>query len=535
MLLNIQNLSIQFSTTTAVVSELKLSIKRGDCLGLVGESGSGKSLTALAIMQLLPSTASVSKDSKIIYDGDDLLYYSERRMRRIRGQRIGMIFQDAMSAFNPVYTIGNQLAEIIYRIDKVSTNKMKLIAYSLLNEVGIDDAKRTFDAYPHQLSGGMRQRAMIAMALAGKPEMLIADEPTTALDVTIQAQILELLKILQVKHDMSLLFISHDLAVVSQLANQIAVMRFGKKVEEADVSEFFQNPKTEYSRQLLDAIPNKHTHSIEQKQTLPLLQVKHLKVYFPVKKSLLKRTVSNIKAVDDISFGLASGQTLALVGESGSGKTTTGKAILKLLKSSQGKIIFNGNDLSTITHKNLRQLRHDMQIIFQDPYSALNPRMMIFNCIAEGLFAQRKVRNKQEAVDKVNHALQQVELAPDIKWRYPHEFSGGQRQRICIARALVLEPKLLILDEPTSALDVSIQMQILKLLEKLQTELNLTYLFITHNLSVVSYIADSVVVMYQGKIVEHGHTDAILNDPQHEYTRKLIASIPKIKEPKENV
>lgn len=536
MLLDINNLTIQFGKSSSpVVSDFHLSIDHGECLGLVGESGSGKSLTALAIMQLLPSTASVSQASQIIYNGEDLLNYSERKMRNIRGSKIGMIFQDAMSAFNPVYTAGNQLSEIIRHSNKVSKRKAKKNAYGLLNEVGIDNAKRTFSAYPHQLSGGMRQRAMIAMALAGNPDLLIADEPTTALDVTIQAQVLSLLKSLQIKHRMSLLFISHDLAVISQLVDRIAVMRLGKKVEEAETSIFFKNPKSGYSRQLLAAIPDGHSQHLEQKETASLLHVDHLKVYFPIKKGILKHTVGYIKAVDNISFDLASGETLALVGESGSGKTTTGKAILQLLKLSGGQVTLNGNDLSKVTRNNLRQLRRDLQIIFQDPYSALNPRMMIFNCIAEGLFAQKKVRNKQEAVDKVNHALQQVDLTPDIKWRYPHEFSGGQRQRICIARALVLKPKLLILDEPTSALDVSIQMQILQLLEKLQAEFNLTYLFITHNLSIVAYIAHRTVVMHQGKIVEQGRTWDILNVPQHEYTQQLIASVPTINESRENV
>lgn len=535
-MLVIQNLSIQFGkTATPVVSELNLSLKQGECIGLVGESGSGKSLTALSVMQLLPSTASIHTQSKIFYNGEDLLQYSERKMRTIRGPKIGMIFQDAMSAFNPVYTIGNQLLEVIQHAHKISKRKSKNIAYNLLKEVGLQDTQHSFNAYPHQLSGGMRQRAMIAMALAGNPDFLIADEPTTALDVTIQAQILTLLKSLQTKHNMSLLFISHDLAIVSTLADRITVMRYGKKIEEADAATFFQNPQSDYSRQLLASIPSKQARHSQLKETPTLLKIDDLKVYFPIKKGILKRTVGYIKAVDGISLDLHAGETLALVGESGSGKTTTGKAILQLLKSQSKQILLNGNDLSKSSRKNLRQLHHDIQIIFQDPYSALNPRMMVFQCIAEGLIAQKKVRNKQEAVDIVNHALQQVDLAPDTKWRYPHEFSGGQRQRICIARALVLEPKLLILDEPTSALDVSIQMQILKLLEKLQKEFNLTYLFITHNLSVVAYLAHRMAVMYQGKIIEQGATQEILNAPKHDYTKRLMAAIPKINESKESV
>lgn len=522
--LEIRQLSIRFGeskTVAPVVNDFNIVLQKGQCLGLVGESGSGKSMTALAIMQLLPSTATVDANSQILLEGENILDYSERKMRSIRGARIGMIFQDAMSALNPVFTIGQQLLEI---------NIAKQHAYELLQEVGIDDPERTFRSYPHQLSGGMRQRAMIAMALSGKPDFIIADEPTTALDVTIQAQVLNLLKTLQQSRNTSLLFIGHDLGVVSQLADNIIVMREGKKIEEATTKNFFQNPKEDYSKQLLAAIPSKETRHTKIEAQETLLNVEHLKVHFPIRKGLLKRTVGYIKAVDDISFDLVSGHTLALVGESGSGKTTTGKAIIQLLQQSQGRITFSGEDLSQASRKNIRQLRHDMQIIFQDPYASLNPRMMIFDCITEGLIAQKKVRSKEEAVDKVNAILQKVDLNPDVKWRFPHEFSGGQRQRICIARALVLEPKLLILDEPTSALDVSIQMQVLKLLEKLQKEMHLTYLLITHNLSIVAYMAHTTAVMYRGKIVEQGPTKDILESPTHEYTRQLIASIPEIPE-----
>jgi len=529
-ILEIKQLTIRFGVSEAiapVISQLDLSIHAGQCLGLVGESGSGKSMTALAMMQLLPGTAYVDGRSQILLEGRNILDYSEQQMRRIRGPRIGMIFQDAMSAFNPVFTIGQQLLEIGHqRLSKTTATQN---AYALLEEVGIADPERTFRSYPHQLSGGMRQRAMIAMALSGKPDLLIADEPTTALDVTIQAQVLNLLKSLQETRKTSLLFIGHDLAVVSQLADNIIVMKKGKKIEEADAASFFQNPQEEYSKQLLAAIPPDTIRQDKAQPEKPLLNVAHLKVHFPIRKGILKRTVGYIKAVDDISFDLASGQTLALVGESGSGKTTTGKAIIQLLRESQGSIHFEGVDLSKINRKKLRRLRHDMQIIFQDPYASLNPRMMIFNCIAEGLIAQKKVRSKKEALDKVNAVLQTVELDPNIKWRYPHEFSGGQRQRICIARALVLNPTLLILDEPTSALDVSIQMQVLKLLEKLQKELRLSYLLITHNLSIVAYLAHSTAVMQAGKIVEQGPTRDILKSPTHHYTQQLIASIPRIR------
>jgi len=530
-ILEIKQLSIRFGnrkTTQPVVSELDINIYPGQCLGLVGESGSGKTMTALAAMQLLPNTAYVDANSQILLAGENVLQYSEKKMRRIRGARIGMIFQDVMSALNPVFTIGQQLLEIFRSHQKISKKIAKQQAYTLLQEVGIDDAERTFRSYPHQLSGGMRQRAMIAMALCGEPELLIADEPTTALDVTIQAQVLRLLKKLQEIRNTSLLFIGHDLAVVSQLADTIVVMRSGKKIEESTAKHFFQNPKEDYSKQLLAAIPPNKTRHDKLKNEKLLLKVEHLKVHFPIRKGILKRTVGYIKAVDGVSFDLMSGQTLALVGESGSGKTTTGKAILQLLQQSQGHICFSGKDLSQASRKDIRQLRKDMQIIFQDPYTSLDPRMMIFNCIAEGLIAQKKVKSRKEALDKIDTVLQKVELNPDIKWRYPHEFSGGQRQRICIARALVLEPKLLVLDEPTSALDVSIQMQVLTLLEKLQEDMQLSYLFITHNLSVVAYMAHTTAVMYRGKIVEQGPTKEILESPTHVYTKRLIASIPEL-------
>jgi len=527
-ILEIKNLTVRFSKNQPAVDHLNLSLHKGECLGLVGESGSGKSMAMLAAMQLLPNTAYVSTESQIFFHGKDILTLSEQKMRRIRGLRIGMIFQDAMSAFNPVFTIGEQLLEILSR--HTTKKSAKRNAYQLLEEVGIKAYKRTFRAYPHQLSGGMRQRAMIAMALAGDPEVIIADEPTTALDVTIQAQVIELLKSLQKTRETSLFFIGHDLAVVSQLADRIAVMRHGSKIEEATANDFFKNPKEAYSKQLIAAIPNKTARHESGDTEKALLRVTDLKVYFPIKKGLLKRTVGYTKAVDGISFDLAFGKTFALVGESGSGKTTAAKAILQLLRQTQGRIELDEKDLSSASRKNIRQLRHDMQIIFQDPYASLNPRMMIFNCIAEGLIAQKKINSRKQAIAKVDAALIKVELDPEMKWRYPHEFSGGQRQRICIARALVLEPKLLILDEPTSALDVSIQMQVLKLLEKLQQELQLTYLLITHNLSVVAYLAHTTAVMYQGKIVEQAPTKEILESPTHNYTKQLIASIPDIRD-----
>jgi len=552
MRLAIKQLSVRFHHhSTEVLSNFNLTINNGECVGLVGESGSGKTLTALAMMQLLPHGAEVSHSSQIFLsfpalnnstaplttptNSLDLLNCSEKQMRKIRGSKIAMVFQDPMTAFNPVLTIGEQLCEVVLRSQKISKKQSKGFAYELLNEVGINTPIRSFESYPHQLSGGLRQRAMIALALAGRPLMLIADEPTTALDVTLQAQVLKLLQTLQEKHNMALLLISHDLAVVSQLANRIVVMHQGKVVEENSTPVFFKNPVSEYSRQLIRAIPTmiiKENRTITFKKKIPLLTVSKLSVFFPVKRGFFRKTVDHIKAVDGISFDLAAGQTLALVGESASGKTTAAKAIMQLIHTDHGKILFNGNDLSHLSKRQRRLIRHDLQMIFQDPASALDPRMMVFQSIAEGLLAQKKISHRQEAADKVNEALQRVDLAPETKWRYPHEFSGGQRQRICIARALALEPKLLILDEATSSLDVSIQQQILRLLKKLQLELNLSYLLITHNLSIVPWIAEEVAVMYRGKIVEQGPVGAVFCQPQHPYTQQLLNAIPTIKKNK---
>ena len=531
-LIDIRQLTIAFGTgpqVAPVVDDVSISIATGECLGIVGESGSGKSLTALAMMQLLPPTARVGRNSEILLDGQNILNFSEREMRRIRGGRIGMIFQDAMSALNPVFTIGYQLYEVLKLHRGLGKRAAREHGMQLLDEVGIKDPARCWKAYPHQLSGGMRQRAMIAMALCGDPDILIADEPTTALDVTIQAQVLELLVRLKQQRQMTLIFISHDLAVVSNLADDVVVMQQGVKVEHARATQFFQNPQHPYSKQLIAAIPPTVARHPDTPAKDKILEINNLEVHFPIRKGILKRTVGHVKAVNGVSFDIPKGQTVALVGESGSGKTTTGKAILNLLTATHGQITFGQHDLVTIKRHQMQALRQDIQIIFQDPHAALNPRMMIIDCIAEGLIAQKRVRSRKQAEPIVETLLQQVELDPEMKWRYPHEFSGGQRQRICIARALALEPKLLILDEPTSALDVSIQMQILQLLESLQQRLGLSYLLITHNLSVVAYMAHSMAVMHQGQVVEHGATAKLLSAPQHPYTQQLLASIPQWK------
>jgi peptide/nickel transport system ATP-binding protein len=526
-LLEIQNLSIAFGQIP-VVSHLNFQLEKGQCLGLVGESGSGKSITALSILQLLPPTSVVDTQSKILFHNRDLLALSEQEIRSIRGGKIAMIFQDAMSAFNPVLTIGHQIKECCSLHQHVFGLSVKKRIFQLFEDVGITECERVFNAYPHEISGGMRQRAMIALALSGNPEILIADEPTTALDVTLQAQILGLLKELKAKKDLTLLFINHDLAIVQQLADQVLVLRNGHKVEEAPAKIFFTHPQHEYSKLLLDAVLPLQPKNSTSLLPNALLDVRNLSVYFPIRSTLLKRKIAEIKAVDDVSFKIPQGQTLALVGESGSGKTTIAKAILRLVRPTHGQVLYLGKDLAHFSRSSLRKIRSDMQIIFQDPYASLDPRMTIADSIAEGLLAQKKVTSQAAAYAEVDYALERVKLPSAVKWRYPHEFSGGQKQRVCIARALVLKPKLLILDEPTSALDVSIQMQILQLLEELQNELQLSYLLITHNLSVVAYLAHYVAILHHGRIVEQGPTTHILQNPQQHYTQKLLSAIPSI-------
>ncbi|PNT89898.1 ABC transporter ATP-binding protein [Coxiella burnetii] len=524
-LIEINHLTVTFGRNAKpAISQLSVSLQRGQCLALVGESGSGKSMTALAVMQLLPLTAQVSDRSQILWEGKNLLRFSERTRRQIRGFKISMIFQDAISALNPVLTIQQQMNEIL----KKKYRHIQSRALQLLEEVGIKNSARVYHSYPHQLSGGMRQRAMIAMALAGEPEMIIADEPTTALDVTIQAQVLSLLNRLKKERNITLLFISHDLGVVSQLADEIAVLKAGRVVEHESRDQFFQQPKEDYSRRLLAAIPTLETKRDTKTKATALLEAKALKIYFPVKKGIFRRKVADIKAVDGISFKVPAGKTLALVGESGSGKTTTAKAIVRLIAITEGRIQFQSKNLVALSEWKMKRVRKDIQMIFQDPYTSLNPRRMIADSLSEAMSAQKIIRKRQAQLNYMDELLKQVGLSPDYKWRYPHEFSGGERQRICIARALALKPKLLILDEPTSALDVSIQMQILKLLEKIQKEHNIAYLLITHNLGIVAYLAHEVAVMKEGKIVEQGPTQLLLKDPSHSYTKKLLDSVPKI-------
>ncbi len=526
-LLNIQSLSVAFAQT-AVVKDLSFDLFENEIIGLVGESGSGKTISALAAMQLLPSNAIVSTNSHIFYKEQDLLSLSEKNMRYIRGKDFAMIFQDALTAFNPVFTIENQLVEAI-RCHRRCRRKIAFQeSLDLLDEVGINNPLQCMKSYPHQLSGGMLQRAMIAMALSCQPKLLIADEPTTALDVTIQAQVIELIKKLKNSHQMSVLFISHDLGLVSQLCDRVIVLKQGIKVEEETTQKFFHNPKDPYSRKLINALPSLIPQMQAKPENKPILATENLCIYFPIRKGALRLKQGDIKAVDGVSLTVPQGETLALVGESGSGKTTTANAILHLLKVTSGNILYQNQPLQNLSQSQYHRYRKDIQIIFQDPYAALNPRRLIGDSIAEGIITQKIVTQKNDVNALVDTLLTQVDLSPDMKYRYPHEFSGGQKQRVCIARALALKPKLLILDEPTSALDVSIQAQILKLLIHLQQQHQISYLLITHNLGVVAEMAHYVAVMKQGKIVEQGLTHDILINPQHAYTQQLLNAVPSI-------
>jgi peptide/nickel transport system ATP-binding protein len=540
LLLDVVNLQTSFGQgdhTEFAVDGVSFSINRGQTFTLLGESGSGKSITALSIMRLLPAAARINQGN-IFLDGKDLLALPEFVMRDIRGRRIAMIFQEPQTSLNPVLTVGQQIGETLKRHKNLRGVEQRRRSIELLESVGIPEAERRISEYPHQFSGGMKQRIMIAIALAGEPELLIADEPTTALDVTIQAQVLDLLRQLQKDTGMAIMFITHDLAVASEMADDVAVMRYGKIVEQNSRDSFYANPVHPYSRELFDALPSriKRDAEAESEQTTTksddthaLLEVHGLKVHFPIKKGLLKKTVGFVRAVDGVSIDIYSGQTFAMVGESGSGKTTMGKGILQLLHATDGSVVFDGQDLTELKGEALRQKRSDIQIVFQDPYSSMNPRMMIADVIAEGMVAQGIGGSKQQRMKRVDELLEQVGLEPSHKNRYPHEFSGGQRQRICIARALAVEPKLIVCDEPTSALDVSVQAQILELLKDLQKNMDLGYLFITHNISVVEYLAHYVAVMYQGKIVEQGTVDEVLTNPQDPYTQKLLAAVPRVK------
>ncbi len=581
------------------VDGISFDIAAGECFTLLGESGCGKSMTALAVLRLLPEAARVTS-GEVVFDGRDILRLTESRMRALRGGGIGMIFQEPATSLNPVMRVGQQIGEALILHEGLAGAAARARAEELLTQAGIPDPTRRLDEFPFQLSGGMKQRVMIAMALAGRPRLLIADEPTTALDVTIQAQVLEVLDDLRRRHGMALLLISHDLGVVARMADRVGVMYAGQLVETASRAAFFAAPAHPYAQRLFAALPDparrgerlamipgsvpaahvRHTgcrfaercaavlpacrerppawqeaaagHAVrcildqpadaikvgvrktatEVKNAqengaarIPILKVTDLRVHFPIRRGILQRTVGHVRAVDGVSLELRPGRTLALVGESGCGKTTAGKAILQLIPPTAGHVALAGTELTTLPPSQLRPLRAKMQMVFQDPYASLNPRLMAGEIIAEGM---RVLRRGAASALRVHELLEQVGLRGEMAARYPHEFSGGQRQRIAIARALAVQPELLVCDEPTSALDVSVQAQILNLLADLQRELGLAYLFITHNIGVVDYLAHEVAVMYLGRVVERGTTDEVLRAPRHPYTQALLAAVPTI-------
>jgi len=528
-LLSVEQLSVTFNQSQTVVDAISFTIQAGETFALVGESGSGKSMTALSVLRLLPNNATLTA-AAINLQGDELTAHSELELCQIRGRRIGLIFQDPLSSLNPVMTIGSQIAEVINIHFNLSKTELKQRVLELLQQVEIPHPEQRLKDYPHQLSGGQRQRVMIAIALAGKPDLLIADEPTTALDVTIQAQILALLKNIQRQTGMALWLISHDLALVSTMADKVAVMQKGKIVETGLTAELFANPRHPYTKKLLSVLPSIHHAGklLGDAHPAPLLQVTDFYCHYPIRKGIFKRVVDYVRAVDGVNFSIEQGKTLALVGESGCGKTTLGKSLLNLLPS-QGSVVINGVELNALTGEALRRQRANIQIVFQDPFSSMNPRLLVTDIIAEGIRALHPDITEAERIARVKKLLQQVDLPEDSLYRYPHEFSGGQRQRICIARALAVEPKLIVCDEPTSALDVSVQAQIIQLLKTLQQNQGVSYLFITHDLAVVAEIAHEVAVMYQGKIIEQGSAEQVLTQPQHIYTQKLLNAVPVLK------
>ena len=535
--------------TVKAVDDISFTIKRGETFCLVGESGSGKSITALSIMRLLPKDIASHPSGQIHFtlsDNSDntknveLLTLDEASMRDVRGARIAMIFQEPMNSLNPVYTIGEQLIETLQiHWPNMTDEEARAKALAALTEVQIPNPEQRIDDYPHRLSGGQRQRVMIAMAMVCEPDLLIADEPTTALDVTVQAEILRLMRELQQRNQMSILFITHDFGVVAEMGHNLAVMRLGKIVEQGTVKSVLENPQHDYTKQLLAALPDnlkqqkrasilEYVAQRQQQHVSELIQIHNLKVYFPIKKGVFRHTVDHVRAVDDVSMSIKQGQIMALVGESGCGKTTLGRALLRLEEPTEGKFQYNGQELTSLSQKQLQPFRHELQFIFQDPMSSLNPRLNIASTLTEPMAVHGIGQNKQERLDMARDVLKQVQLDPDYLWRYPHEFSGGQRQRIGIARSLALNPKFIVCDEITSALDVSVQAEILDILLKLREERDLTLLFITHNISVVEYISDEIAVMYQGRIVESGLTDEVTSNPQQAYTQKLLAAVPRL-------
>ena len=548
-LLEVRGLDVDIageSGMTHAVKRLQLAIARRQTFALVGESGCGKSMTALALLRLLPDAGRIV-GGQIDLDGEDLNRLPESAMRGVRGGRIGIIFQEPSTSLNPVMRVGDQIIETLVAHTPLRGAAARERAIDWLRRVGIPEPERRVDDYPFQFSGGQKQRVMIAIALAAEPLLLIADEPTTALDVTVQAQVLDLLADIQREMGMAVLLITHDLAVVKNVAHHVALMRGGEIVESADAETFFRAPRHPYARQLFEAIPTFGKRGValtdpgreaqarrgaarNERGAGVVLDVQDLKVHYPVRKGPLRRIVSWVKAADGVTFTLKAGETLALLGESGCGKTTTGKALLRLIDGARvsGRAMLGGEDLLSADHRKLQRLRQDIQIVFQDPYASLDPRMRVGDILDEGLASLRRGMSKEARAERAARLVERVGLPSNTLARYPHEFSGGQRQRIAIARALAVEPKVLICDEPTSALDVSVQAQILDLLRELQDELGIAYLFITHNFGVVEYLADRIAVMEGGRIIELGEADAVLHSPRQEMTRRLLAAVPRL-------
>jgi peptide/nickel transport system ATP-binding protein len=556
-LLEIKNLTIEFKTedeTVQAVKKLDLTIPKGKTVGLVGESGSGKSVTSLAVMGLIPNPPGRIAEGEILFHGEDLTKVSQERLRELRGNKIAMIFQEPMTSLNPVFTTGNQIDEVLMLHQGMSKVEARKRTIELYEEVGIPTPEESVNKYPHQMSGGQKQRVMIAMAMACEPELLICDEPTTALDVTIQKQVLELMFDLQKRHGMSMLFITHDLAVIADIADEVAVMFRGDLVEQNTTKALFENPKHPYTKGLLACRPSlkenptrlltvddflnakedidvsslemKKPRAINEQDNPVLLEVKNFNKHFPIKGGIFGRTVDWFKAVDNVNISVRKGRTLGLVGESGCGKTTLGRSILRLIEPTAGEVVYDGVNVTNLNKTDMRKMRERMQIIFQDPYSSLNPRMTIGDIVTEPMVIHGIGGTKAERYAYASELLEKVGLKGDHLNRYPHEFSGGQRQRICIARALSLKPEFIICDESVSALDVSVQAQVLNLLQDLQDELGLTYIFISHDLSVVKYISDEIGVMNKGQIVEYGPAEEVYHNPKDPYTKKLLSAIP---------
>ena len=524
-LVSIRDLSVAFvqgGRETLAVDHVSFDIGKGETVALVGESGSGKSVTALSVLKLLAYPSASHPSGQILFNGVDLLAKGENELRKVRGRDITMIFQEPMTSLNPLHTIERQVGEVLKVHQGMTDAQARARTLELLHEVGIRDPEKRLGAYPHQLSGGQRQRVMIAMALANQPQLLIADEPTTALDVTVQAQILELLARLKAERGMSMLFITHDLGIVRKIADRICVMTHGRIVETGPTAEVFAHPQHEYTRHLLAAEPRGKPPTADA--TRPeVMRGEQIRVWFPIKKGFFRKSVDNVKAVDGIDISVRAGQTIGIVGESGSGKTTLGLALARMI-SSKGRIDFGGRDINTYSFKQMRPLRRELQIVFQDPFGSLSPRMSVSEIIEEGLKIHEPEQTPAQRDKAVVDVLNEVGLDPDTRFRYPHEFSGGQRQRIAIARTIVLKPKFVMLDEPTSALDMSVQAQVVDLLRTLQQKHGLAYLFISHDLRVVRALANEVIVMRNGIVVEKGPSERIFAAPETDYTKALIAA-----------